>query len=268
MVTEVRAQLTAAMYTMREVIVWFNTWLGNISYFASGQGNRKADTDGGKRKHVCKEWESWCFSFGCMVFPLGLCLCFSFRSTSVSSFEFMSFLCSFGFAYTIIWKRRGVLRTKGQGGVVAEKSVAHHHCHTASQRTALRRVDWDTGITETVWLMGAYGDSWFAEMDGVTVSIYLGVPGVDRLNRILYHLTSSCHIQRITHSIIHIVWSHTLFPKLCMDPHNCMDPHGRVAWDRLTLFLHSSSLNCSFSVIPFGMLWEVQRSVDHGLSAF
>jgi hypothetical protein len=58
---------------------------------------------------------------------------FSFKSTFVFflqslrlclPFGFMVFLCSFGFAYTVIRKRRGVLRTKGQGGVVAGKSVS------------------------------------------------------------------------------------------------------------------------------------------------
>ena len=53
--TEARAQVTAAVYAMREAIVRFDTRLGNISYFASGQGKRKADTDGGKRKRVPKE---------------------------------------------------------------------------------------------------------------------------------------------------------------------------------------------------------------------
>jgi hypothetical protein len=53
--TEARAQITAAVYGMHEVIVRFDTQLGNISYFASGQRKRKADTDGGKRKWLRKE---------------------------------------------------------------------------------------------------------------------------------------------------------------------------------------------------------------------
>jgi len=52
---EGQAQITAAMYAMREAIVRFDIRRGNISYFASGQGKRKADTDGGKRKRVRKE---------------------------------------------------------------------------------------------------------------------------------------------------------------------------------------------------------------------
>jgi hypothetical protein len=55
LLTQARAQITAAVYAMREAIVRFDTRLGNISYFASGQGKRKADTDGGKRKRVRKE---------------------------------------------------------------------------------------------------------------------------------------------------------------------------------------------------------------------
>jgi len=53
--TEARSQITAAVYAMCEAIVRFYTRLGNISYFASGQGKRKADTDGGKRKRVRKD---------------------------------------------------------------------------------------------------------------------------------------------------------------------------------------------------------------------
>jgi hypothetical protein len=53
--TEPRAQIPAAVYAMRKAIVQFDTRLVNISYFASGQGKRKADTDGGKRKRMRKE---------------------------------------------------------------------------------------------------------------------------------------------------------------------------------------------------------------------
>jgi len=52
---EAWAQVTAVFYAMREVIVRFHTRLGNISYFTSRQGKRKAGTEGGKRKWVCKE---------------------------------------------------------------------------------------------------------------------------------------------------------------------------------------------------------------------
>jgi len=86
------------------------------------------------------------FSIGFMVFllvhgfRLGLRLCLSFG--------FMLFLCSFRFAYTVILKRRGVLRTKGQGGVVAGKSVSHHHRLSAWQKTERRQVYGDTGMME------------------------------------------------------------------------------------------------------------------------
>jgi hypothetical protein len=36
LITEARAQITAAIYAMCEAIVRFDTRLGNISYFASG----------------------------------------------------------------------------------------------------------------------------------------------------------------------------------------------------------------------------------------
>jgi hypothetical protein len=73
-------------------------------------------------------------------------------------FGFMVFLCSLGFAYMVIWRGRGVLRTKGQGGVVAGKSVSHHHRQAAWQRTELPLVYGDTGMMETAWATGAYGD--------------------------------------------------------------------------------------------------------------
>jgi hypothetical protein len=72
-----QVQITATMYMMREAIVWFNTQLANISYFASGQGKRKADTEDGRRKWVRKEWESLCVFFWVYIFPLRLW--FSFR---------------------------------------------------------------------------------------------------------------------------------------------------------------------------------------------
>jgi len=64
-------------------------------------------------------------------------------------------------------------------------------------------------MMETDWVTGGYGDTGVAEMDRVTVGIYLGDPGVDSLHRILYlvsHIISSHHliIQRIIHSIFHI----------------------------------------------------------------
>jgi hypothetical protein len=53
--TEAREQVTAAMYEMPDAIVLSETRHGNILYFGSGQGKRKADTDRGKRKQVRKE---------------------------------------------------------------------------------------------------------------------------------------------------------------------------------------------------------------------
>jgi len=52
---EARAQISAAVYAMRGRIVQFDNQLSNMSYFPSGQGKRKADTEDGWRKRVCKE---------------------------------------------------------------------------------------------------------------------------------------------------------------------------------------------------------------------
>jgi hypothetical protein len=144
-----------------------------------------------------------------------------------------------------------VLCTKGQGGVVAGKSVSHHHRHSAWQRTERWRVCGDTGMTEMSWATG---------------SIYSGDPGVDRS-----HLVSS-HLIILSYNELHTL----SFPAFALtrsfrdfvDPRNCVHPHGRVVSYLLTLFLRSSSQNRSFSRILFGMPREVRRSVDNGLSAF
>jgi hypothetical protein len=151
-------------------------------------------------------------------FSFGSTMCFSLESTFVFllqslrlclSFGSMVYLSSFGFAYTVIRERRGVLCTKGQGGVVARKSVSHHHRQSAWQTIELQRVYGDKGMMEADWVTGTYGDTGVAEMDEVTGGIYSGDSGVDSLHRILYlvsyHLISShLIIQRITHSIFRI----------------------------------------------------------------
>jgi hypothetical protein len=53
--TELWEQISAAIYTMCEAIVPFNTWLANISDFGSGQCKRMADTNSCNRKQVPKE---------------------------------------------------------------------------------------------------------------------------------------------------------------------------------------------------------------------
>jgi len=55
LLAEARAQIPAAVYTMREAIVRFDTGLSIIFYLASGQGKRKSATDGGNRKQARKE---------------------------------------------------------------------------------------------------------------------------------------------------------------------------------------------------------------------
>jgi len=118
---------------------------------------------------------------------------------------------------------------------------------------------------------GGVRGSGVAEMDRVTGVTYSVDPGVDSLHHILYlvsHHLISYHliIPRLTHSIFRSFWSHSLFPRLHLDPHNCVDPRSRVVSDLLTLFLRSSSQNRSLSLIPFWMPREVRRSVDTGLS--
>jgi len=77
-------------------------------------------------------------------FLLGLCQCISFR--------LKLFICAFGYVYTVILKRRAVLCTNGQGGVVAGKSVSHLHlCRSGWQRTELRGAYGDTVVMEMGW---------------------------------------------------------------------------------------------------------------------
>jgi len=50
-------QITVAIYAIPGMLVQFTTSLGIISYWARSQGTRIADTEGGRRKWVRKEWE-------------------------------------------------------------------------------------------------------------------------------------------------------------------------------------------------------------------
>jgi len=52
---EAGPQVTAGLSGMCEAIVRFDTRLGNISFFTSGEGKRNAGKDVGRRKQVCKE---------------------------------------------------------------------------------------------------------------------------------------------------------------------------------------------------------------------
>lgn len=52
---EAQAQIPAAVYMIHKAIVQFDTWLGNLLYFTSGEGKRNADTEGSKRQWVRKE---------------------------------------------------------------------------------------------------------------------------------------------------------------------------------------------------------------------
>ena len=75
-----------------------------------------------------------------------------------------------------------MLGTKGQGGVVAGKSVSHHHRHSTSPRTELWRLYSDTGITEMGFAMVAYGDPGVTEIGCAIGSVYSRDPRVDRLS--------------------------------------------------------------------------------------
>jgi hypothetical protein len=151
-----------------------------------------------------------------------------------------------------------VLRPKGLGGVVVGASISHHHRHSAWKRTEPREVYGDTWMTKMDWAMGADGDTALTEMDRATCSIYLGHPGVDRISShsVSHHLISPYHRSYyvldlfpsldITRSVRHL-----------MHPHNSVHPHHLVVSYLIALFLHSSSQNCSFSLIPFGISQEV-----------
>jgi len=100
-----QAQIRAALYAISDVIVWFDTQLGNVSYFSNGQ-RKGRQTWRVKGESGCASREShYIFPFSLLVsfgfrvflwvyeFHLGLRLCLSIW--------FMLFLCSFGFGYKL-----------------------------------------------------------------------------------------------------------------------------------------------------------------------
>jgi hypothetical protein len=149
-------------------------------------------------------------------------------------------LCSFGFGCTVIWKRRGVHHTQGQGGVVAGESVSDHYQHTA----------WERGPTEGVQRYcnvgdglgeGAYSEAGVTAVGYLPVSISSGDSGVDCI--------ASCNLYRRLHPILSLIillynQLHTpSFPpfhltddfRVCEDVHNCVDHPGRVVLYHHTL---------------------------------
>jgi hypothetical protein len=106
---EGQIQIAAVVYTIREVIVQFDSWLADISYLVTGYGKRKADMEGGSKKQVCKKLK-----------PIHVCAFSLYSSFGVRfcTYSEVMLLSSFGFGYKIIWRKRGVLRIKGKRGVV------------------------------------------------------------------------------------------------------------------------------------------------------
>lgn len=90
------------------------------------------------------------FSFGFLVFLL----VYSFRLSLCLrlSFGFMLFLSSFRVGYKVIWDRKGEVcfthMAMFHGEVVAQKSVSHHHGHSA----------WQRGVTLGAWRHRDDGD--------------------------------------------------------------------------------------------------------------
>jgi len=143
------------------------------------------------------------------------------------------------------WKRRIGLRTKGEGGVVAGKSVSHHHPHSAWQRNEQWQVWADTGMMETDWAIGVYAVSGVREIDWATGRIYSGDSGVDSHHIILSYTelhTLSFPTLDLTPSFLNFV-----------DPCHCVDPHGQVVSYDVSLFISSLRLNCCLSRIHFAM---------------
>ena len=108
-----------------------------------------------------------------------------------------------------------MLRTKGQGGVVAVKSISHHHHQSTWQGTELRLVYGNTRMTETDWARGVYRDTGVAEMDGVTGGIYSGDPGVDSLHRILDLISLSYYTTNYTLHLSHLLILLAVSETLC-----------------------------------------------------
>ena len=131
---------------------------------------------------------------------------------------------------------------------VAEKSISHYHRHSAWQSTELWRVYRDSGMMETDGAPVAYGDQgrqrWTASR-----GVYIReTPG-----------SISCIASCILYQLISLYKEFHILSFLSFDltrsVWHFVDPPGRVVSFLLTLFLQSSSQNCSFSRSPVGMPW-------------
>ena len=99
-----------------------------------------------------------------------------------------------------------------------------------------------------------YEDTGITEIDSATGSIYLDDPGVDR-----HHL-----IPKNTHSIFFNTRSHALLPSFHRLKQFVRFIMVGISSYPLTLFVRSSSQNCSFSQIPFGCHAKCARVLMRG----
>jgi len=204
------------------------------------------------------------------VFFLGFCY------SSIVSFGFMLLLCSSGFGYVICmffqiwvqgymkWKRKGALRTKGHGGVVAGKSISPYHRHSAWQRTESWRVNGVTGMMEMGCTTAVYRDAGVMEMGCAEGSLYSEDPAVDRSQlawrSISSHLKLFYHIW-ISHSIVPSFCYHWLCPR----SRGSLQPGSIIPSYPFSMFLHPELLFLTNSI---WMRRDVRQSVDDGLSVY
>jgi len=134
------------------------------------------------------------------VFPLGICYSY------ILPFGFILYICSSSFGDKV--------RLDGQGEVWFPQrarqelwwenpfltTTATQLCRELSNGRCIEIQRWwkRTGRQQV------YGDTWVAEMNGVSESIYLGDPRVGNLYRILYLISYYLILQQIPHSIIPI----------------------------------------------------------------
>jgi len=150
------------------------------------------------------------------------------------------------------WKRRGVIHTEGQRGVVVWSSISRHDRHSAWQWTEQRLVCRDTGIMGMSWASRDYSNTGVMEIGCATWSVHSGDPGVHRAHP--YYLI----IQWNTQSLSPNFWSHTVCPRFSE-----FSQPGSII-----LCHHSPTLlepEPDFIMHSLWMPREIWRSVDNGL---